>query len=130
MCVSESQELIQEYAGRAEQYGIPELTDGSGFVMDQENGMVLVIGIAVYRETYQKCGFFCREDTSEKLKACVCALFELVQDMPVIKIRLLSPEQVLEKLGCREKADYELERYAAMAIAGLNQAFGDYMRKR
>lgn len=108
---------------------MPDKIDGAGFVNDTQTGCILIVGVKVHREVYQETGYLCQGDTPDGLIACVDALMEMIQDMPVIKTGLLEADTILEKLG-EDHPSEDMKRYGAMAVAALRQAFGEYLSRR
>lgn len=123
----ELQNGIDFYAKKECLYPLPEIMHGAGTVRDPESGNVLAVGVSINRDTYQKCGYTCAGQVPAELHACVCALFEMIQDMPIIKTRLLTPDMISETVCGDETATEDIKRYSAMAMAALCQAFVGYV---
>lgn len=122
---------IQEYAALREEYQMPDEVECAGNAVDRETGAWLSIGARIHRDTYQKTGYLCRQDASETFHACVCSLLRQIQDMPVIKTVLLTPEMVLTPLCEEGEAPTEEMRYAAsMALSALRQTLRGYIATR
>lgn len=119
---------IEYYAQKKEMYPLPETMHSAGTIKDPETGYVLAVGFVEYRDTYHKCGYMCAGNVPKELNACVCALFELVQDMPIIKTKLLVPDMIVEKICEKEEATEEIKRYSTMALLALCQAFAGYVK--
>ena len=124
----EHPDLIRHYAALQSRYRLPEQMHGAGTVQDPKTGTVLAIGFQEHRETYAQCGYLCKGEAPELLHASVCALLEMVQDMPVIKTCLLSPQTLLDKLYPDGGASEQARRCCAMALAALQQAFQSYLQ--
>lgn len=120
-------EQIKHYAAMEPQYPLPELMQGAGTVRDPQTGCVLAIGVVMHRETYQKTGYLCAGDVPPELHACVCALLETVQDMPILRTRQMTPGQITDKLYPQGEPPESVRRFAAMALSALCQAFAGYV---
>lgn len=121
---------IQQYAQLREQYRMPEQVECAGNVVDRPTGAWLSIGILTRRDTYHQTGYLCREDAPEAFHACVCALLQQIQDMPLIKTVLLTPD-VIYTAVCGEEEPTEEIRYAAsMALSALRQALQGFLAER
>ncbi len=126
----EIEDKIKQYASMSESYTLPTQMHGAGSGFDPETGHVLAIGFVARRETYAETGYICDKNAPQKLHACVCALLSEVQDMPLIKTALLSPEVIL-KLLCKEvTADEEIKRWMAFSLEVLNKALESYLSYR
>lgn len=110
---------IEEYAALRGKYPMPEDAVAVGTAADKETGDLVAIGAVTRRKTYARAGYLCRKDAPAELHACVCALLELVQDMPVIKTVLLKPEDICARLT--EAPSDELLRLSALCLAALRQ---------
>lgn len=124
---------IQEYACKKDVYAIKTYTeyDGIGSVADSEMKNELVIAVKIHRDVFSKTGYLCNAEAPELLHACVCAMFELVFEMPIIQTVLLTPDMIWEKFyEPEEEVTEELKRYASMALCGLREAFTGYLTER
>lgn len=114
---------IEEYAARKDYYRMPEQVECAGNAVDQERGTWLSIGVVTHRDTYQKVGYLCHDGASQVFHACVCALLSQIQDMPIIKTMLLTPETVYGPLCQGEIPDQEVRYCTSMALCALREAF-------
>lgn len=121
---------IQQYAELREQYRMPEEVECAGNVVDKETGAWLSVGILVQRDTYHRTGYLCREDASETFHACVCALLQQIQDMPLIKTVLLKPEIIYDVLCEGEEPTEEIRYASSMALSALRQALQGILSTR
>lgn len=121
---------IQQYAALREQYRMPEQVECAGNAVDKETGAWLSIGILVSRDTYHQTGYLCREDASDTFHACVCALLQQIQDMPLIKTVLLTPDTVYDALCEGEDPTDEIRYAVSMALSALRQALQGYLTIR
>lgn len=113
---------IEEYAALRGKYPMPEDAVAVGTAVDRETGDLVAIGVVTRRKTYARTGYVCQKGAPAELHACVCALLELIQDMPVIKTVLLKPEDIFVKLGVDEQPSPALRRGSALALSALRQA--------
>lgn len=121
---------IKEYAVLRQKYCMPEQVGAAGNAVDRKTGAYLSIGIVVQRDTYHKTGYLCHEDASDVFHACVCSLLEQIQDMPIIKTVLLTPDMVWKPL-CEEGEPSEEIKYASsMALCALREAFRGHLAIR
>lgn len=113
---------IEEYAALRGKYPMPEDAVAVGTAADKETGDLVAIGAVTRRKTYARTGYLCQKDAPAELHACVCALLELVQNMPVIKTVLLKPEDICARLCPGEQPGPGLLRRSALALSALRQA--------
>lgn len=121
---------VNEFICKKEQYPMNKELDNVGNVIDTETNTELIIGVHIHREVYSKMGYICNEDAPELLHACVCALFELIFEMPVIKTIVLTPELIYKSICEENEVTEEIVRYSAMALCALSEAFKGYLAKR
>lgn len=118
---------IQEYASLRNKYVLPEQVESAGNVKDNKTGHVLAIGFRSKRYVYSEIGYICDEAAPDVFHACVCALMELVFEMPLIKTVLLTPDMVYSKICGEEPVTEEVTHYSNMALCALNEAFKGYL---
>lgn len=123
----EIEDKINQYASLSGSYTLPTQMHGAGSGFDPETGHVLAIGFVVRRETYAETGYICDKNAPKKLHACVCALLSEIQDMPLIKTALLSPDVILQLLCKGVTADEEIKRWIAFSLEVLNKALESYL---
>lgn len=121
---------IKEYADKKDLYPMLKDFDSVGNVVDPQEKNELLIGVKIGRDVYSKMGYYCNEDAPKLLHACVCALFEIIYEMPIIKTVLLTPDNITELLCEKEEVTEEMRRYAAMALYGLREAFAGHLEER
>jgi hypothetical protein len=121
---------INEYFNKKNQYPMMEDFNSIGNVVDTERSNELFIGVRIHRDVYSQLGYYCNEGAPELLHACVCAMFEIIFEMPIIKTVLLTPKDVLELLCEEDEVTEEMKRYAAMALFALREAFAGYLSER
>ncbi len=121
---------INEYLHKKDQYPMLKDFDSVGNVVDTEMKNELLIGVKIHRDVYSQMGYHLNEDAPELLHACVCAMFELIFEMPIIKTILLTPDAICDLLCDKEEVTDEMRRYAAMALTGLREAFAGHLAER
>lgn len=121
---------IREYLDRKEQYPMLSKSDCIGRVVDIEKGLELVIGVQITRDVYSKMGYLCNEDAPELLHVCVCAMFEQIFEMPIIKTILLKPEMICQSFCEENEVSEEVKRYSVMALYALREAFKGHLKER
>ena len=124
---------IKDYADKKDIYTIKSNLDydGIGSVADPETNNELVIAFKIHRDVFSKTAYLCNEDAPELLHACVCSMFELIYEMPIIQTVLLTPSMIWEKL-CEpeDNVTEEIRRFSTMALCGLREAFTGYLSER
>ena len=102
---------------------------GAGMVKDPESGCTVLLWIKVHRDTYEKCDYMILGETPKELVRCLQILKNVVKDRPVVYVKTMKREDILNPLSLSTGTE-RYERSAAMAICALNEAFEDYLRKR
>lgn len=113
---------LAEYAALKDRYRMPDQVECAGNAVDRERGTWLSIGVVTHRDTYQEVGYLCHDGASQTFHACVCALLRQIQDMPIIKTVLLTPESVYGPICEGEEPSREIRYCADMALCALRQA--------
>ena len=121
---------IKEYAALRQKYRMPQPVGAAGNAVDQKTGAYLSIGIVVHRDTYQKTGYLCHEEATDGFHACVCSLLEQIQDMPIIKTVLLTPDMVWAPLCEGEEPPEEIKYASTMALCALREALRGHLAIR
>ncbi len=102
---------------------------GAGIVNDPATGCVVLLWIKIHRDTFQKCDYIIPGDSPAELRECLETMKKVIRDKPIISVKLMKEEDILEPLGLQEETE-SYRRFSAMALCALNQAFEDHMRKR
>ena len=121
---------VESYYDKREQYPMMKDFDSVGNVIDKEKNNELLVAVKIHREVYSELGYHCNEEAPQLLHACVCAMFELVFEMPIIKTVLLTLDMILELLCEKEEVTEDMRRYAAMSLYALKEAFAGYLAER
>jgi len=120
----------KEYSQKKDQYPMIKDFDSVGNVIDTEKNNELLLGVKIHRDVYSLMGYNLNEDAPELLHACVCAMCEVIFEMPIIKTVLLTPDNICELLCEKEEVTEEMTRYAAMALTALREAFAGHLSER
>lgn len=114
---------IEEYAALKDRYRMPEQVECAGNAVDRDGKKWLSIGVVTKRDTYHEVGYLCHNGAAQVFHACVCALLKQIQDMPIIKTVLLTPDDIFQLICQDEEPSEEIRYCAGMALCALREAF-------
>lgn len=114
---------IEEYAALKDRYRMPEQVECAGNAVDRDGKHWLSIGVVTRRDTYYEAGYLCHNGADQVFHACVCALLKKIQDMPIIKTVLLTPEDIFQLICHGEDPNEEIRYCTSMALCALLEAF-------